>query len=127
MKGYILSSENGVVQIGNTVFQPKTGAIFTAGRDGLSSKPWVDVPEKSMVAAREALRKDAAMRGFLTIQVDAYTDFDSFEEAVLNMGNSIQVEFGFDGVATSRIIEIIDELREWFSFSANRAECKDGS
>ncbi len=100
MKGYILSSENGVVQIGNTVFQPKTGAIFTAGRDGLSSKPWVDVPEKSMVAAREALRKDAAMRGFLTIQVDAYTDFDSFEEAVLNMGNSIQVEFGFDGVAT---------------------------
>jgi len=58
VKAYVLSKRNGTVQIGNTVFQPCTGAIFKVGpirkKDVLCV---VDVPDKSMWSAREALQK----------------------------------------------------------------------
>jgi hypothetical protein len=56
MKAYILSSENGTVQIGNTVFQPSTHKKFNADKKGLSKKDWVEVSEKSFQGARMALR-----------------------------------------------------------------------
>lgn len=59
-KAYILSRQNGVVQIGNTVYQPSTGAIFRAGR--VKRKEvinTVEVSEKSMAGAIQALAIDA--------------------------------------------------------------------
>jgi len=56
-KAYLLSLEFGTVQIGDTVFQPCTGARFQADRKGLKGRPCVLVPDKSMRSARLAIEK----------------------------------------------------------------------
>jgi len=58
MKAYVLSLKNGTVQIGDTVFQPATNAIFVAGK--IRKKEYVyctEIPEKSMQAAKLTLQK----------------------------------------------------------------------
>ena len=58
MKAYILSTKFGTVQIGDTVFQPETGAIFTVppiSPDEAERYPVVEVPDASMESARKAL------------------------------------------------------------------------
>jgi len=54
-KAYILSRIHGTVQIGDTVFQPATGASFKATAKGLSKKKFVMVKSKSMNCAKKAL------------------------------------------------------------------------
>lgn len=58
MKAYILSTVMGTVQIGDVVYQPATNARFKAGKikKGEYIKV-IEVTEKSMEAAREALQK----------------------------------------------------------------------
>jgi hypothetical protein len=56
MKAYILSTENGTVQIGDTVFQPITHKKFKADRKGLNKLDFVEVNDKSFKSARLALR-----------------------------------------------------------------------
>lgn len=56
MRAYILSRENGTVQIGDTVFQPYTHKKFKADRKGLSGKDFVIVDKKDFNSARQALR-----------------------------------------------------------------------
>lgn len=59
-KAYILSREHGTVQIGDTVFQPATGNSFKAGKPRKGEYlAIVDVKNKSMESAREALQKNA--------------------------------------------------------------------
>ena len=54
MKAYILSRENGTVQIGNTVFCVPTQKKFSAPRKGLKGLPVVEVPDKSWASAKLA-------------------------------------------------------------------------
>jgi hypothetical protein len=56
MRAYILSEEHGTVQIGDTVFQPCTGARFRVNRKRLRGPRWVEVRKKSMEEAVEAMR-----------------------------------------------------------------------
>ena len=47
MKAYVLSTENGTVQIGHAVYCIQTMESFTATRKGLAKTSWVDgLPEK---------------------------------------------------------------------------------
>jgi hypothetical protein len=62
-KAYIVSTVNGVVQIGNTVFHVATGKKYNATMKGCSKLPYVMVEEKSFKAAREALREYARRIG----------------------------------------------------------------
>lgn len=56
----ILSLPNGTVQIGQTVYQPATGAIFNVNsrcpRED-AGHPRVSVPDKSMKSAKKAIRE----------------------------------------------------------------------
>lgn len=54
-KAYVLSKVNGTVQIGDTVFQPATGAEFKATVKGLRKKKVVMVKSKTMDSAKKAL------------------------------------------------------------------------
>jgi len=54
-RAYLLSLWNGTVQIGDTVFQPCTGARFQVDRKGLKSRPWIILTDKSMRSARLAI------------------------------------------------------------------------
>lgn len=66
MKAYIVSRKNGVVQIGNTVYQPCTGAIFSVGRGrpkGVSGVPVIEVEMNDMESAKMALEADARNEG----------------------------------------------------------------
>jgi hypothetical protein len=54
-KAYIISTVNGVVQIGNTVFHVVTGKKYNTTMKGCSKLPYVMVEEKSFKAARKAL------------------------------------------------------------------------
>lgn len=57
IKAYILSQENGTIQIGDTTYQPATGAIFGVTAKGTKNLPFVLVSEKSMKGAEEAILK----------------------------------------------------------------------
>jgi len=54
MKAYLLSQENGVVQIGQRVYCLGTGEAFDADRRGLQDKPRCEVSENSWPEARRA-------------------------------------------------------------------------
>jgi hypothetical protein len=56
-KAYILSSVDGVVQIGNTVFHVATGQKFNVTMRGVRRLPFVWVNDKSFKSAKEALIK----------------------------------------------------------------------
>lgn len=68
MKAYILSTETGTVQIGDTIFQPSTHKKFKADRKGLAGKPVVDVERKTFESARYALMEYPAMLRLATYQ-----------------------------------------------------------
>lgn len=63
MKAYIVSRENGVVQIGNTVYQPCTGAIFSVGRGRPKGVSVIEVEKNDMENAKMALEEDAKNEG----------------------------------------------------------------
>jgi hypothetical protein len=56
-KAYILSTVDGVVQIGNTVFHVPTHQKFVVTMSGVRKLPYVWVSEKSFKGAMEALQK----------------------------------------------------------------------
>ena len=100
-----------------------------ADADETDMKAWNITAEQWSEAIKAALmdRQQYDGNGDAVVLVDTYTDFDSFQEAVLDMGNSIATEFGFDDQDERDIEGIISALEEWFSYSANRAEYNDGS
>lgn len=57
MKAYVLSEENGTVQIGNTLFCLGSGKSFLTHRKGLKELPSIDVEEKSWKEAKKAFLK----------------------------------------------------------------------
>jgi hypothetical protein len=56
-KAYIISTVNGVVQIGNTVFCVATNEKYNATMKGCKELPYVMVEEKSFESAKRALEK----------------------------------------------------------------------
>lgn len=58
MKAYILSYEYGTVQIGNTVFQPSTGAKFKVTNRPKNYVKIVEAKEKSMDEAKKILEQN---------------------------------------------------------------------
>lgn len=61
------------------------------------------------------------------IIVDSFDTFNSFIDGIINMGTTLAQEFGFSDKDEIEQNDIYAECREWFSYSANRAEYKDGS
>ena len=57
MKAYLLSRENGIIQIGRRVYCLASGNMFDVDRRGLRDKPKCDVYENSWAEARRAYRK----------------------------------------------------------------------
>ena len=58
MKAYVLSTRYGTVQIGDTIFQPATGARIRADKINLSDyEEIIEVNEASMETAEKALDK----------------------------------------------------------------------
>ena len=55
VKAYLLNTQ-GVVQIGTTVYDLRTGASFRADRRGLRMAPVYNVPDNSLASARQALQ-----------------------------------------------------------------------
>jgi hypothetical protein len=63
-KAYIISEINGIVQIGNTVYELPTGKSWKASLKNTKRKPVYEVSEKSWEGAREAWRKHIKNKNF---------------------------------------------------------------
>lgn len=70
---------------------------------------------------RKAL-EDAFLQSDIWQDDPSYESFEEFLTAVTNMGNSIPDEFGFSHLDEAGQEEILTDLKEWFSYSANHAE-----
>jgi len=79
--------------------------------------------QEDNVWCQECNRAHAA----LSVSEYIYVDSQDFRSALLDMGSSIAEWYGFDDKKENEQEEILADLQEWFSFSANRAEWNDGS